>query len=548
MIKCEHNGMLERGESLSKYNYFDDEPEEPIQKKKRLPSLSLGNAGFRKIADNAKITFEEIAHGETLKDIKELRELPNLRALILKLTAVVLFLLAVIMFIIIFSHTISSQNNKNHQFYVDAGKVCTDYIKEYGSVKWESLNSKDYGEDMAKMTGLCYARQMDFNNDGEDELMLCYNNKNVYTLEVWGYHRKDFVNLYSEPANSTSDKKDGSWIGLYRNNNKYYICKSTSDDPETVDLYTLKGNKFVKSGQCDYDYKNDIYSVKGEINAQDFETIKLSVIKSSKAENIVNTVTANIDSFSTVSVPAIEMQKTDAQLKAEAYFDVVEKRIERYGEAEIVEENGESYIDGVAVVRLVDFNNDGNEELLLVYRKQLKRSATNANNGEYIIVEDPTYCVEVYGWNGAIAQKLFSRDNISNYLEDTDVNYLMLQNTDNGVNICVNNYIYETSYSYTASTKIYQFKDNTFTEKLNARLENDYGYKNYYIDGEYVYRSQFRKQAYQVPKFMDDSENADSSVYTLIYVSGDEEKSFENTVNLTVDTIQTFDKNYTPDE
>lgn len=533
---------------MSKYNYFDDDPEEPIQKKNRLSLLNFRNAEFRKIADNAKITFEEIAHGETLKDIKELRELPNLRALVLKITAVVLFLLAVIMFIIIFSHTISSQNNKNHQFYVDAGKVCTNYIKEYGSVKWESLNSKDYGEDMAKMTGLCYARQMDFNNDGEDELMLCYNNKNVYTLEVWGYHRKDFVNLYSEPANSTSDKMDGSWIGLYRNNNKYYICKSTSDDPETVDLYTLKGNKFVKSGQCDYDYKNDIYSVKGEINAQDFETIKLSVIKSSKAENIVNTVTANIDSFSTVSVPAIEMQKTDAQLKAEAYFDVVEKRIERYGEAKVVEKDGESYIDGVAVVRLVDFNNDGNEELLLVYRKQLKRSATNANNGEYIIVEDPTYCVEVYGWNGAIAQKLFSRDNISNYLEDTDVNYLMLQNTDNGVNICVNNYTYETSYSYTASTKIYQFEDNTFTEKLNARLENDYGYKNYYIDGEYVYRSEFRKQAYQVPKFMDDSEDVDSRNYTLIYVSGDEEKSFENTVNLTVDTIQTFDKNYTPDE
>lgn len=533
---------------MRRYNYFDDEPEEPRQNKRHYSLPNLKKADFRKITDNAKITFEEIAHGEVLNDIKELRELPNLRALVLKITAAALSLIAVILFIIIFSHTINSQNNKSQQFYIDAGKVCTDYITEFGSVKWESLNSDSYGEDMAKMTGLCYARQMDFNNDGDDELMLCYNDKNTYTLEVWGYHRKDFVKFYSQPANSTADKTDGSWIGLYRKNNKYYICSCNPEDSTEVDFYGLKGEKFVKSGGCDYDCKNDIYSIDGEINAQDFETIKFSVIKSTKAENMVNTVTANIDSFSTVSVPAIEMQKTDAQLKAEAYFDVVEKRIERYGEAKVVDENGENYIDGVAVVKLVDFNNDDNEELLLVYRKQLKKSETNANNGEYIIVEDPTYCVEVYGWNGAIAQKLFSRDYISNYLEDTDVNYLMLEKTNSGVDICINNYTYETSYSYTASSRIYQLDGDTFSEKLNVRIENNYGYKNYYIDGEYAYRSQFESQGYQVPKFMDDSEKVDNSVYTLIYVSGDEERSFKNTVNLTVDTIQTFDNDYTPDE
>lgn len=533
---------------MSKYNYFDDEPEEPLRKKNNFSGIKLKKSDFGKLADNAKIAFEEIAHGEAFNDIKELRELPNLRALILKVFAFCVFVVVIAVFIIAFSHTISSQNSKNHQFYVDAGKVCTDYIKAYGSVKWESINSKEYGEDMAKMTGLCYARQMDFNNDGEDELMLCYCNKNVYTLEVWGYHHKDFVKFYSQPANSTSDKTDGSWIGLYRKNNKYYICKSETDNSEKVDFYALKGDKFTKSGGCDYDCKNDIYSIDGEINAQDFETIKFSVIKSSKAENMVNTVTDNIDSFSTVSVPAIEMQKTDEQLKADAYFDVVEKRINRYGEAKVEEKNGENYIDGVAVVKLVDFNNDGNEELLLVYRKQLKTSATNAYNGEYIIIEEPTYCVEVYGWNGAIAQKLFSRDYISNYLKDTDVNYLMLKKTDSGYDICINNYAYETSYTYTASSRIYSYDGKTFNEKLNARLKNDYGYKNYYIDGEYVYRRDFEKQGYQVPKFMDDSQKTDASVYTLIYVSEEETSGYQNTVDLTVDTIQKLNKNYTPNE
>ena len=44
---------------------------------------------------------------------------------------------------------------------------------------------------------------MDFNGNGRDELMLCYNSDNVYYLEVWGYHKGDFSQLYKDEANST---------------------------------------------------------------------------------------------------------------------------------------------------------------------------------------------------------------------------------------------------------------------------------------------------------------------------------------------------------
>lgn len=525
-----------------RYNYFDDEPEFHEKKKGILSRINL-----KKIADNAKTSFEELAHGETLKDIKELREMPNLRIVLLKLTAFVLFIAAILIFIFAFSHTINSQNKKNQQFYNDAGKVCTDYITDYGTVKWESLDSDIYGDDMAKMTGLCYARQMDFNNDGYDELMLCYNNKNIYTLEVWGYADKTFSKLYSEAANSTSDEAFGSWIGLYHKGNKYYICKSTADKPELVELYSLKGSKFTKSSECDYDYENDIYSVKGKINAEDFETIRLSVIKTAKAENLVDTVTANIDSFSTVSLTALEAQKTDKQLMADAYYEIIEKRIEQYGQAQIVEKDAESYIDGVAVAQLIDFDNDETDELFLVYRKQLKKSATNAYNGEYIIIEDPTYCMEVYSWNGAIAQKLLSKDNISNYISDTDINYVMLESTNSGTDICINNYNYETSYTYTASSKIYQLKDNEFSIIFNARLVDDYGYRSYYIDNEYVYSSSFKTDGYRVPKFMDDDGSFDEDRYTLTYVSGSKSDSYKSTIEQTVKTIQSLNKNYSPD-
>lgn len=48
---------------------------------------------------------------------------------------------------------------------------------------------------------------MDFNGNGRDELMICYNSDNVYYLEVWGYHNGDFSQLYKDEANSTQRKQ-----------------------------------------------------------------------------------------------------------------------------------------------------------------------------------------------------------------------------------------------------------------------------------------------------------------------------------------------------
>lgn len=529
---------------MRKYNYFDDEPEEITPKKNIIQKID-----FRSFVQKAKYLFHQLSGGEILNDIKELDKLPNLKRLSLKLGAFILFIVVVIMFIFIFSHTISSQNKKNEQFYTDAGKVCTDYITNYGSVKWESMPADTYGKDTARLTGLCYARQMDFNHDGRDELMLVYNNKNVYTLEVWSYIKKEFTKVYSEEANSTQDTKDGSWIGLYHKNNKYYVCKSEKNEPDKVSLYTLKGNKFSKTSTCDYDYKNNIYSVKGKINAQDFETIKFSVIKTSRAEAITEIVTANIDSFATVSVVKIESQKTPEKLKAEAYYQVIENRNEQYGKAKLKTENGKSYIDGVAIVKLIDFNNDGNDELFITYRKQVKQSATNYYTGEYIVIEEPTYCMEVYSWNGFVAKKIFSRDSISNKMSDKETNYVMLQKSNNTVDICTNSYSYESEYTYTAASRIYRInKNDEFESIFNVRLESEYGYMQYYVDNEYTYKSEFEEKAYRVPMFLNDDGKYDEEKYTVVYLSGDKSDKFNTVINDTVKTIESLNKNYIAEE
>lgn len=530
---------------MSRYNYFDDEPEVK-QKNDGVGTKPFKRIDIKNININAYIAklqkrLDDFVHGEVLEYIKEM---PNLNAVFLKLTAFALFIISIIIFIIIFSHTINSQNKKNEQFYTDAGKVCTTCLTDYGVPKWEVLDSDKYGEGMTKLTGLCYARQMDFNSDGKDELMLCYNNRNIYTLEVWGYVDKAFTKIYSEEANKTTEDADGCWIAFYYKNNKYYICKSTPENPEKVQMLALKGDAFKESDNCDYDYKNNIYSINGKINAEDFETIRLSVIKSSRAEYIIDTVTANIDSFNTVSMAAINSSKSEADLKADAYYRIVEDRNNKYGKASIVKDKGEPYIDGVGLVDLVDFNGDGNEELLLVYRKMIRESATNHYTGERIIIEEPTYCIEAYSWNGSVANKIFSKDSISNYLNDSDVNYIILKNNDKSCDICTNTYTYKDEYNYSASSRIFSLKDTKIESVFSAREEVSWGYKNYYLDGEYTYKSEFENTAYKVPKFLNDSADYDKSKFRLVYFSGLDSDEYENTVNETIKTIESLNKNY----
>lgn len=498
---------------------------------------------MRRLAYTAKYTIEDILHGETAK---QMRELPNVKSAILKLLAFAMFIIFVLIIIIGFSHTISVQSKKLNQFKTDAGKVCTDIITEYGSVKWERLDSDTYGKDKARLIGLCYARQMDFDNDGKAELMICYNENNTYKLEVFSYVDKKFTKVYSEEANATEDIKDGSWIGFYHKSNKYYICKSDKKSPEKVVLYALKGDKFKKSGECDYDYKNNIYSVKGKINAQDFETIRLSVIKSSRAEYITEIVTDNLETFSSVSLAQLENQKSEIQRRNDAYYEIIEKRISQYGEPEVKSEKDIKYINGLAYADLIDFNNDKTEELVIAYRKQVKKSSTDYYTGNYIVIEEPAYCIEVYSWNGTIAKKIFSKDSVSNYLENDTVNYVMLHKTGKGTEICVNSYSFETSYTYTASSKVYKLKKDKFDTVYSARMDYDYGYRNYYLDGEYSYESQFESEGHRVPMFLNDNEGFDSSEYIVTYLSGKKNYDFDKAVKDTVSTIQKINSNYLP--
>lgn len=533
---------------MGRYNYFDDDFENEKRESKLSDAFITLGIHLKQLKDkaasrSATFSFDDIAHGET---ITALKTMPNVRARLLKLLAFVLFVIAIIAFILGFSHTITSQNKRNNQYYADAAKVCTDCITDCGSTKWDYLNEEVYGEDSAYLTGLCYARQMDFDNDGSDELMLSYNNGTEYVLQVWSYVGGEFTNIYSETANHTEEATDGYWLSFYHKNNKYYICKSESESPEKVIIYALKGDTFKKYSECDYDYADNIYTVKGKIDAYDFETIKLSCIKSSKADAIVELVSDTLQTFSGSSILENEI-KSEAQLKLDAYYDIVTDRIRKYGNPEAKSESGLEYIDGVSYVSLIDFDNDDNEELLIVYRKMIKSSTTDYRTGNSIVIENPTYCVEVYGWNGTIAKKLFSKDSISNYFDDRNVYYLTLRNYDGTYSICINDYTFRNQSTYTASAQIYTLEDEAFTSTFSARMEYEYGWKNYYINGETCGESSFYSEIERTPLFLDDYASYDNQEYSLTYMSGKDGVDYNELAQSTIKNIQKLNKNYNPD-
>ncbi len=521
----------------NRYNYFDDEDE--IKPSNHKIDLS-------QVLNKIK-SIEENVHDEAEDDIEVLEKFPLLRQRVMKIAFIVAVVLIAVIMAVSFSVSLHTKEKRAEKFKTDAGNVCINYIKDYGSIKWEALDENEYGENKAKLTGLCYVRQMDFNSDGKDELMLCYSSNNVYYLEVWGYKNGDFSRLYKDEANSSEKTSDGYWVSFYHKGKKYYIGKSEKADPKSLQLLSLRHGKFKQRGTARYDVSSDTYTIRGKQSNDKFETIELSALRKTRAEVVVERVAENIDSFGDITNKAITNTLSDTQLKANAYYEVVKKRIDKYGEPTVkTDDDGDKYIDGLAYAKLIDFDGDKNDELCLVYRTYKSMSKYDNYSGDYIYYDKPQYSLDVYKWDGTNAKRVINKECVSVYFEDDTVFYLLLKNNKKTVDLCTNNYEKENNYNYTANSKEYRLKKGVFTPVYSAKLVNDYGYKTYYIDDERVYNSEWEKNGYKVPFFLSDDDKANSAKYTLTYFSGENSDSFEQTISDTVDTIKALNKEYKP--
>lgn len=530
---------------MKKYNYFDDDYDEPVSDESASDRMRQFFSFLTAKAGNLKTLVrrdEEI--------VQELRQYPNLRRAAVKWAILAAVLLAVILCVCVFAHSVNSLDRKNDRFCEDAGSVCTDYIVKYGACRFEEL-SKKQGDNLARMTGVAYVRRMDFNHDGDDELLVCYLDRGVYYYDIWGYAGKAFKKLISEKANyAEQDSKMGSWLVLYRRGNRYYFGKSEPEDPTKVDLYTLKGNKFKKADACVYNVDTGVFSKNDKPNTTDFERISLSYIRVSRAEIIMDLVTETMDEFQTKSTAEIEASLTDAQLKNQAYYDIVDELNTKYGAAKYTFEDGNAYADGLAVVEQIDFDGDGNKELLTVFRREVKKSQKNDWTGEQILINVPIYSLRVYNWNGSIAKCIFSRDGICKpFSDEGDENFYILKKVGKHTDLCFNTYTYQSQSVYTATSRILRLKGEAFSPVYDAKIEYEYGYKQYYLDGESVYTATFETKGYEVPYFCNE-DPYDTNTYRVTYLSGGKSRAdaIKERIGYTNLNIKALNDEYAPED
>ncbi|MBQ9531226.1 MAG: hypothetical protein IJR70_04055 [Eubacterium sp.] len=456
----------------------------------------------------------------------------------------VVFILFLVFLVGLTVHSVKSENERIQKFNSDAGKVCAQYIAKYGNCSYENLYPM-YGVSGYRMTGLCFAREIDFDNDNISELILCYDEGGVYFTEVWGYnHDKDFVKFYSEEATQTERKRDDVWTTLYVKNNKCYIGKHSGDKNENVELYELDGSSFKKT-KMTAKFANDgaNYSIDGENNAPNFERVRLSVLSEEKAALTAERTSALVEGY-LGSTSTSDLVASANNIKS-AYYSVVLDYNQTYGKAELVKSSSSAYIDGLAVVDLIDFNGDGTDELLVIYRKPVKVRDSDAN-GNYISKVQDKYYIEIYRYNGTKAILSYKNESISNSLSDDVDRYYIIKKQNNRAYYCFNAF---SSQEYgrviNASSTVYKFSKGKFVQQTKASYISNYGYNEYYIDEQQVYQSTFEEKGYTVPLF-DGKSSYDEDKYSVTYLQRKRLKAdkLDQRVEDTINNIKKLNSSY----
>ncbi|MBQ9517128.1 MAG: hypothetical protein IJR60_03545 [Eubacterium sp.] len=550
---------------MAKYNYFDDSDEStladildrvraesnPQQQQRTTASRgsARGSASSRSASNRRNSGAINIAKSALSKNpFDELENATRNKKRVVAMTMAGVFLVFLVLLVLVTVLSVHKENKQISKFSTDAGSICSQYLGQYGNTNFENLMDK-YNIEGCRMTGLCCAREIDFDNNGKSELLLGYYDGGLYYTEVWGYVDKKFSVIYHEKATNVDSKSVGNaWITLYFRHNKTYIGQHDEKDLKKVELFGMHHNKFEKDYDCTFNTTSGAFSVKGKKNRTDFERIKFAVINQQKANEILNRTNKTVNGFSMEGGDgAAKATAFNASLKG-SYYRVVEELNQKYGKAEYVENGKTAFIKGLAVVDLIDFNNDGTEELFLIYRKQIV-SRDEDEMGYYVPSQLDKYYVEIYRYNGSGAVLAYKNEGISNDSKNERDRYFILKHAKNRTYYCQNTYS-ESDYgnSVTASSTIMKFNKTTFVSTFSASYQSDYGYTTYYIDDSEVYSSQFESEANKVPLFNgNDVYNENDFTVTYLQRKARDAGSVESQVNKTVNNIKKLNASYDPD-
>lgn len=301
--------MREEADTLKKHTYFDEDWDDYLVslQKSSFSRLKEEMSGVRIYAEKWLGRLRRLTPQKAARILKkaliQAKELFSTVSIGFRAGTAFLLLAVIVVTPTVFYFVLSGDEQSQSKFNSEAAYVCTQIIGEYGTAKTEQADTQGA---LYNMTGLSFAREVDFNGDGTSELIVAFKSEGIYQVEIWGSSDGEFVCLYAQPANTLEDSQVGSWISLYRRSGKTYIGEFSEEDG-TLSLLTLSGGAFSAQLECDYDAENDIYAFDGAINTADFETVRLSNMTAAKAEELLDSVTAAVESFGGVDSEAQEV-------------------------------------------------------------------------------------------------------------------------------------------------------------------------------------------------------------------------------------------------
>lgn len=422
--------------------------------------------------------------------------------------------------IIGFSLTISSDAKRSSSFSASSATVCTQYMADYGEGEFTDFSEDTY--DLYSMQGFFSARRMDFDSDGHEELLLLYCNEGNYYGDVWGLDDSGaFARLYTVPL-SVNEQTGEVWLVLFKTGSKYYLGTQSGSMESDITFYRLKGSAFVQAtGTGKYNSEKETYRRLGRNITGRLEFLKVTMLTQRQAEEMLSRLQEMISSFGTATIQS-QSDLTEAQQRARAYLDVIDEASVRFGTGKLAEDG--TRLQGLAVARLVDFDGDGLDELLLVYERAV--TDVDGSASDYETYDTTRYIMEVYRCSGMTATLIFTNETLVTPSFDADARLVMLQKAGEETRVCtVTREVSDSAGRYTA--RVYRMADDTFSLLYSAEVEDTYGSKQYVIDGERVSADEFAENGTTVPYFYKADDAPDDS-YTLIYLAGEEQKDALN--------------------
>lgn len=280
-----------------------------------------------------------------------------------------------------------------YQAYYD---LCMKYQRKYGAPghrKWGD-------EDIYDLTGLCAVKLMDFDGDGNEELLLGYADQASgvqYAYEVWAWQENKLIQVL-EPTGSMHSNGELAWIQTVVKDGKIYIWGYSYD--EFIEQYLcMKDGKFT----AEYEIECDFVSPTVKLNGKDVNTTVWHDLEDEFGWYAESGLQYRDDQKGTINIPLgfVQKSETNAVLEmtqttletlkergtekstknaeqCQAYYDLCMKYQEKYGRPGykdisnvLASDTWERWdtvgLTGLCVVELIDFNNDGNQELVLGY-------------------------------------------------------------------------------------------------------------------------------------------------------------------------------------